>query len=151
MNVQNNGIYDLLKQLEIILEKSFPILPNYLVAIKLKEVEAIVDSIYGSLPQEIQEARRLLRRKEELQMEAQQKEKKIVLDAFDSIKNGKIIVVISHDLETITNSDNIYVLKNQQIIEEGTHEQLIDKPSLYKKLFNDQQQLKEKFLAKEVE
>ena len=77
--------------------------------------------------------------------------KKIVLDAFDSIKNGKIIVVISHDLETITNSDNIYVLKDQQIIEEGTHEQLIDKPSLYKKLFNDQQQLKEKFLAKEVE
>ena len=43
------------------------------------------------------------------------------------------------------------VLKDQQIIEEGTHEQLIDKPSLYKKLFNDQQQLKEKFLAKEVE
>ena len=77
--------------------------------------------------------------------------KKIVLDAFDSIKDGKIIVVISHDLETITNSDNIYVLKDQQIIEEGTHEQLIDKPSLYKKLFNDQQQLKEKFLAKEVE
>ena len=77
--------------------------------------------------------------------------KKIVLDAFDSIKDGKIIVVISHDLETITNSDNIYVLKDQQIIEEGTHEQLIDQPSLYKKLFNDQQQLKEKFLAKEVE
>ena len=77
--------------------------------------------------------------------------KKIVHDAFDSIKNGKIIVVISHDLETITNSDNIYVLKDQQIIEEGTHEQLIDQPSLYKKLFNDQQQLKEKFLAKEVE
>ena len=81
MNVQHNGIYDLLKQLEIILEKSFPILPNYLVAIKLKEVEAILDSIYGSLPQEIQEARRLLRRKEELQIEAQQKAEKIVLDA----------------------------------------------------------------------
>ena len=77
--------------------------------------------------------------------------KKIVHDAFDSIKNGKIIVVISHDLETITNSDNIYVLKDQQIIEEGTHEQRIDQPSLYKKLCNDQQQLKEKFLAKEVE
>lgn len=63
------------------MEKSFPILPNYLVAIKLKEVEAILDSIYGSLPQEIQEARRLLRRKEELQIEAQQKAEKIVLDA----------------------------------------------------------------------
>lgn len=81
MSVQKSEIYDLLKRLEIILEKSFPILPNYLVAIKLKEVEAIIDSIYGSLPQEVQEARRLLRRKEELQMEAQQKAEKIVLDA----------------------------------------------------------------------
>ena len=77
--------------------------------------------------------------------------KEIVLNAFDSIKEGKIIIIISHDLETITNSDNIYVLKDKKIIEEGTHEQLIDQPSLYKKLFNDQQQLKEKFLAKEVE
>ena len=81
MSVQKNEIYDLLKRLEIILERSFPILPNYLVAIKLKEVESIIDSIYGSLPQEVQEARRLLRRKEELQMEAQQKAEKIVLDA----------------------------------------------------------------------
>ena len=74
-----------------------------------------------------------------------------VEEAIRDLQDGKIIVVISHDLETITNSDNIYVLKDQQIIEEGTHEQLIDQPSLYKKLFNDQQQLKEKFLAKEVE
>ncbi len=81
MSVQKSEIYDLLKRLEIILEKSFPILPNYLVAIKLKEVESIIDSIYGSLPQEIQDARRLLRRKEELQMEAQQNAEKIILDA----------------------------------------------------------------------
>lgn len=81
MSVQKNEIYDLLKRLEITIDKSFPILPNYLVAIKLKEVEAIIDSIYGSLPLEVQEARRLLRRKEELQMEAQQKAEKIILDA----------------------------------------------------------------------
>ena len=37
--------------------------------------------IYGSLPQEIQDARRLLRRKEELQIEAQQKAEKTILDA----------------------------------------------------------------------
>ncbi len=58
-----------------------------------------------------------------------------MLDAFDSIKEGKIIIVISHDLETITNSDNIYVLKDQQIIEEGTHaEQLEDKPASIQKI-----------------
>ena len=77
--------------------------------------------------------------------------KEIVLNAFDSIKEGKIIIVISHDLETITNSDNIYVLKDKKIIEEGTHDELIEENSLYRKLFTDQQQLKLKFLAKEVE
>lgn len=77
--------------------------------------------------------------------------KEIVLNAFDSIKEGKIIIVISHDLETITNSDNIYVLKDKKIIEEGTHAELIEENVLYRKLFTDQQQLKSKFLAKEVE
>ena len=77
--------------------------------------------------------------------------KEIVLNAFDSIKEGKIIIVISHDLETITNSDNIYVLKDKKIIEEGIHDELIEENSLYRKLFTDQQQLKSKFLAKEVE
>lgn len=77
--------------------------------------------------------------------------KEIVLNAFDSIKEGKIIIVISHDLETITNSDNIYVLKDKKIIEEGTHDELIEENSLYRKLFTDQQQLKSKLLAKEVE
>lgn len=77
--------------------------------------------------------------------------KEIVLNAFDSIKKGKIIIVISHDLETVTNADNIYVLKDKKIIEEGTHDELIEENSLYRKLFTDQQQLKSKFLAKEVE
>ena len=77
--------------------------------------------------------------------------KEIVLNAFDSIKEGKIIIVISHDLETIVDSDNIYVLKDKKIIEEGTHAELIEENSLYRKLFTDQQQLKSKFLAKEVE
>ena len=77
--------------------------------------------------------------------------KEIVLNAFDSIKEGKIIIVISHDLETVTNADNIYVLKDKKIIEEGTHDELIEENSLYRRLFTDQQQLKSKFLAKEVE
>ena len=74
--------------------------------------------------------------------------KEIVLNAFDSIKEGKIIIVISHDLETVTNADNIYVLKDKKIIEEGTHGELIEENSLYRRLFTDQQQLKSKFLAK---
>ena len=81
MNMQQSGVYELLKLLEVSLEKSFPILPNYLVAIKLKEFESVIDRIYASLPTEVQEARALLRRREEIQIEAQQKAEKIIMDA----------------------------------------------------------------------
>lgn len=81
MNMQQSGIYELLKLLEIVLEKSFPILPNHLVAVKVREIESLIDRIYASLPSEVQEARAFLRRREELQMEAQQKAEKIIVDA----------------------------------------------------------------------
>jgi hypothetical protein len=81
MNMQQSGIYELLKLMEIVLEKSFPILPNYLVAVKVKEIESLIDRIYASLPAEVQEARAFLRRREELQIEAQQKAEKIIVDA----------------------------------------------------------------------
>ena len=81
MNMQQSGIYELLKLMEIVLEKSFPLLPNYLVAVKVKEMESLIDRIYASLPSEVQEARAFLRRREELQIEAQQKAEKIIVDA----------------------------------------------------------------------
>ena len=81
MSMQKSAIYELLKRLEMCLEKGFPLLPNYLVAVKIKEIETIIDTIYGTLPTEVQEARALLRRREELQIEAQQKAEKIISDA----------------------------------------------------------------------
>lgn len=81
MNMQQSGIYELLKLLEIALEKSFPLIPNSWVIVKVREVESLIDRIYASLPSEVQEARAFLRRREELQMEAQQKAEKIVIDA----------------------------------------------------------------------
>ncbi|MCQ2789892.1 MAG: hypothetical protein MJ229_05900 [bacterium] len=79
--MQQNGIYELLKQLEMVLDKSFPILPNYISAVKVKDIEEIIDSIFHALPTEIQEARALLKRREEIQVEAQQKAEKIITDA----------------------------------------------------------------------
>lgn len=81
MNMQQSGVYELLKLLELALDKSFPILPNFLVAVKVKDIESIIDRIYASLPSEVQEARAFLRRREELQIEAQQKAEKIIIEA----------------------------------------------------------------------
>jgi cell division septum initiation protein DivIVA len=81
MGIQQSGIYELLKHMEMLLEKSFSILPNYLVIVKVKEMEALIDRIYANLPTEIQEARGLLRRKDDFQLQAQQEAQRIVLEA----------------------------------------------------------------------
>ena len=79
--MQQNGVYDLLKMLEISLEEGFPIIPRKFTVVKTKEIETLIDRIYASLPVEVQEARAFLRRRDELQLEAQQKAEKIVKDA----------------------------------------------------------------------
>lgn len=76
--------------------------------------------------------------------------KKCVLDAFDSIKNDKIIIIISHDLESIADCNLIYVIKNGEIIENGNHNDLQNNKGLYYELLSKQQNLKNTFLNKEV-
>ena len=81
MNGQQNGIYDLLRALEESLDKGFPLLSNYMVVVKREVVESLLDRIYASLPTEVQDARSLLRRRDEIQHEAQQRAEKIIADA----------------------------------------------------------------------
>jgi len=78
---QQNGVYDLLKDLEVSLDEGFPIIPHKYTVVKTREVETLIDRIYASLPVEVQEARAFLRRRDELQIEAQQKAEKIINDA----------------------------------------------------------------------
>ncbi|MBS6604076.1 MAG: hypothetical protein KH301_10035 [Brachyspira sp.] len=79
--MQQNGVFDLLKMLELSIDESFPIIPGRYVVVKPKEIETLIDRIYASLPVEVQEARAFLRRRDELQLEAQQKAEKIIADA----------------------------------------------------------------------
>ena len=74
-----NGVYDLLKMLEIALDEGCSVL-KYTVVNK-REIEELIDRIYAALPTEVQESRLFLKRKEELQNEAQQKANKIIQDA----------------------------------------------------------------------
>jgi cell division septum initiation protein DivIVA len=63
------------------MEEGFQIIPKKFTIVRTKEMEALIDRIYASLPVEVQEARAFLRRREELQAEAQAKAEKIVSDA----------------------------------------------------------------------
>ena len=80
MNSQQDVIYGLMNELEEALDnKGFPLLGFSVV--KKDTVTNILDKLYAALPDEIKEARSLLRRKDELQYEAQQKAEKVVSDA----------------------------------------------------------------------
>lgn len=80
MNSQQDVIYGLMNELEEALDnKGFPLLGFSVV--KKDTVTNILDKLYAALPDEIKEARSLLRRKDELQYEAQQKAEKVVADA----------------------------------------------------------------------
>ena len=79
--MQQNGVYDLLRALEVSMEEGFPIIPGSFTVVKTKEIGSLIEKIYSSIPTEIQEARAFLRRRDELQMEARQKAEKIITDA----------------------------------------------------------------------
>ena len=81
MNSQQDVIYGLMNELEEALDKGFPLLGPSLTIVKKDTVVNILDKLYAALPDEIKEARALLRRKDELQYEAQQRAEKIVADA----------------------------------------------------------------------
>ena len=81
MSSQQEIIYGLMNELEEALDKGFPLLGYHFTVVKKDTVTSILDKLYAALPDEIKEARALLRRKDELQYEAQQRAEKIVSDA----------------------------------------------------------------------
>jgi ABC-type multidrug transport system fused ATPase/permease subunit len=56
---------------------------------------------------------------------------------------GKRLVVIAHRLSTIRHADRICVIQAGQIVEQGTHDELLAQSGLYNELYQHQ------FLAKE--
>ena len=54
---------------------------------------------------------------------------------MDSLMKGRTTFVIAHRLSTIRNSDLIIVLEQGRIVEQGTHEQLIELRQRYYQLY----------------
>jgi subfamily B ATP-binding cassette protein MsbA len=61
-----------------------------------------------------------------------------VQDALENLMKGRTTIIIAHRLSTIRNADRIIVIANGEIIEEGTHETLLEKRGEYFKLYNMQ-------------
>ena len=62
----------------------------------------------------------------------------LVQKAMDKLSSNKTSFIIAHRLSTIKNADLILVMKDGNIIEQGTHKELIDKKGFYADLYNSQ-------------
>jgi len=62
----------------------------------------------------------------------------LVQKAMDKLTEGRTSFIIAHRLSTIKNADLILVMKDGNIIEQGNHEELLDKKGFYYDLYNSQ-------------
>ncbi|XP_067138789.1 ATP-dependent translocase ABCB1-like [Centruroides vittatus] len=67
----------------------------------------------------------------------------IVQQALDNACSGRTTIIIAHRLSTIKNADVICAIENGQIMEKGTHEELMDKEGLYYQLVTNQMMMDE--------
>ncbi len=61
-----------------------------------------------------------------------------VQNAIENVLGDKTVVMVAHRLSTVRNADKIFVLKNGSIVEQGSHEDLIQAQGEYKKLYSAQ-------------
>lgn len=63
----------------------------------------------------------------------------LVQKAFQELSKDKTVIMIAHRLTTVRNADRIVVLKDGQIEDAGTHDELVKSGSLYAKMWKDYQ------------
>lgn len=64
-----------------------------------------------------------------------------IMKIIRKIAETKIVILISHRLQNVVKSDNIYMLHQGEIVESGNHEKLISNNSYYHELYNTQWEL----------
>lgn len=63
----------------------------------------------------------------------------LIQEALEKLAKDRTTFIVAHRLSTITHSDKIVLLENGELVEEGTHQELMEKQEHYYKLFQIQQ------------
>lgn len=64
---------------------------------------------------------------------------RLVQDAINHLMTNRTVLVIAHRLSTVKNADQIIVMQKGEIVERGTHDELLEKNGFYKKLVDMQE------------
>jgi len=65
-----------------------------------------------------------------------------IQEAIDGLVREKTVIVIAHRLNTVVHADTIVVLEDGQIIEQGTHDELMRAEGLYRRMWDEQQRVR---------
>ena len=71
----------------------------------------------------------------------------VILDALDKLMLGRTTFMVAHRLSTIRNADKILVLNHGELVEQGSHEELLTRDGLYKQLHDMQTKRVERKIA----
>ena len=64
----------------------------------------------------------------------------LIREALAQLTHGKTVLMIAHRLTTVQDADSIVVVANGRIAEQGTHEELMARKSMYNRMWNEYQQ-----------
>lgn len=73
-----------------------------------------------------------------------------VQQALSELSKGKTVIMIAHRLSSITDADRIYVLQDGEIVESGTHSELIERNGIFTKMWKNYSEAAEWKITKEV-
>ncbi|MBC7261778.1 MAG: ABC transporter ATP-binding protein, partial [Chloroflexi bacterium] len=62
----------------------------------------------------------------------------LIQEAMDNLMRGRTSFIIAHRLSTIRNADLILMIRDGNIVEQGTHEELMARGGFYAELYNSQ-------------
>jgi ATP-binding cassette, subfamily B, bacterial MsbA len=66
-----------------------------------------------------------------------------VLRTIERVRKGRTVLSIAHRLRAVVTADVIFVLKDGRIVDQGTHEELMDHPGVYREMWDEQTRMRE--------
>ena len=66
---------------------------------------------------------------------------RVIMENLNTLFRNRTVVIVAHRLSTVKNADKIVVLNQGRLVEEGTHNELINRRGYYYNLIKDQLEL----------
>ena len=147
MDIRNVPLAELMEQISMVFQRVYLFQDTIYNNISIGKPDATEEEVYtgatlsGGEKQRISIARCILKDApiiilDEATANVDTDNESYIQEAISELVKGKTLLVIAHRLNTIQNADQILVIDNGQIAQQGTHEELLKQPGIYQEFVN---------------